>query len=189
MQDLPAIKTLVQYLTSRSTSSSQLSQIKDLLTSQSSGQHEVGLILAERLLNVPPEVIPPMFTMLLEEVAWANQENEPYTFSHYLILSKTYKEVESNIVEEESRSSKKQKKAKGAADNTFYFHPEDEVFQRYAMAHGNFSYSSVPDSGRADSKRAFQDLGIVPQGHLILIERSKFEEAVKAVSDFLKASG
>jgi protein BCP1 len=126
-----------------------------------------------------------MYTMLMEEVEWANQDNEPYTFSHYLILSKTYKEVESKLDEEESRSTKKQKKDKGGSDNTFYFHPEDEVFQRYAIVHGNFNYTSVPDSGRADSKRAFQEMGIVPQGHLILIERSRIEEAVKAVSEFL----
>jgi len=31
--------------------------------------------------------------MLLEEIAWAQEEKEPYTFSHYLILSKTYIEV------------------------------------------------------------------------------------------------
>jgi protein BCP1 len=159
-----------------------------LIASQSSNSKEVGLILTERLLNVPPEIIPPMFSMLLEEVDWANQDNEPYTFSHYLILSKTYKEVESKLDEEESRSSKKQKKDKSASENTFYFHPEDEVFHRYAMAHGNFNYVSVPDSGRADSKRAFHDMGIVPQGHMILIERSRFEEAVKAVSEFLTAS-
>jgi protein BCP1 len=179
------VQTIIQYLTSKAASSPQLSHIKDVISSQSPGKNEVGLILAERLLNVPPEVIPPMYTMLMEEVEWANQDNEPYTFSHYLILSKTYKEVESKLDEEESRSTKKQKKDKGASDNTFYFHPEDEVFQRYAVAHGNFNYTSVPDSGRADSKRAFQEMGIVPQGHFILIERSRIEEAVKAVSEFL----
>ena len=135
---------------------------------------------------MPAEIIPPMYNMLMEEVEWANQDNEPYTFSHYLILSKTYKEVESKLDAEEPRSSKKMKKSKSIEDNTFYFHPEDEVFHKYAIVYGNFDYSTQPDDGRADSKRAFQEMGIIPQGHLILIERSRFEEAVKAVADFLK---
>lgn len=44
----------------------------------------------------------------------------------------------------------------------------------------------MSDEGKADSKRAFQDLGVKPQGHLVLIERGRFEEAVKAVTAFLE---
>lgn len=124
--------------------------------------------------------------MLLEEVLWATQDSEPYSFTHYLILSKTYKEVASALDAEDSRSSKKAKKDK-AADNTFYFHPEDEVFQKFAVGFGNYDYTSEADQGRADSKRAFQEMGIVPQGHMMLIEKAKFEDAVKAVADFLKS--
>jgi protein BCP1 len=145
----------------------------------------VGLILAERLVNMPPKVIAPMYTMLLEEVEWAVEDKEPYTFSHYLILSKTYKEVESQLDLGERRSSKK---AKGDASqqNTFYFHPEDEQFHKHALGFCNFDYTNQGDEGQADSKRAFQDIGVMPQGHMILLERSRFEDAVKAVSAFLQ---
>jgi protein BCP1 len=135
-------------------------------------------------MNMPPKLVPPMYTMLLEEVDWAIQDKEPYTFTHYLILSKTYKEVESKLDHEDR---KKAKKAKGeASDETFYFHPEDELFHKYAVGFGNYDYTTESDEGKADSKRAFQDLGVVPQGHMILIDRGRFEEAVKAVTSFLE---
>jgi protein BCP1 len=164
-----------------------LSSFPDLISPSS--QKEVGLILTERLINMPTEIVPPMYNMLMEEVEWANHDDEPYTFSHYLILSKTYKEVESKLDAEEARSSKKMKKDKSVADNTFYFHPEDEILHKYALGYGNFDYTSESDEGRADSKRAFQEMGIVPQGHMILIERSRFEEAVKAVTGYLQSQG
>lgn len=135
---------------------------------------------------MPPKLVPPMYTMLLEEVEWAIQDSEPYTFTHYLILSKTYKEVASQLDHHED-APQKSKKVKGeASDETFYFHPEDELFHKFAVGHGNFEYSTVSDEGKADSKRAFQDLGVKPQGHLVLIERGRFEEAVKAVTAFLE---
>lgn len=126
-----------------------------------------------------------MYTMLLEEIAWALEENEPYSFSHYLILSKTYKEVASNLDAEGNRPNKKQK---GGEQNreVFYFHPEDEVFQRHADAHGSFEYAHPQDEGQSDSKRAFQEMGIKPQGHLILIDASRFDESAKAVAEYLK---
>jgi protein BCP1 len=136
---------------------------------------------------MPVEVVPPMFNMLLEEVEWAIADKEPYRFSHYLIWSKTYKEIESKLDQEENRSSKKFKKD-ASADNTFYFHPEDEILHKYAVGHTNFDYTSQGDEGRADSKRAFQEMGIAPQGHMILIERSRFKDAVKALAHAIQPS-
>lgn len=131
-----------------------------------------------------------MYTMLLEEIAWALEEKEPYTFSHYLILSKTYVEVTSTLDEEDNRPNKKKRKDTGAKQDkeTFYFHPEDEVLERQSICHGHFSYTKQEPEGHADSKRAFQELGIRPQGSMILIEGKAFEGAVKAVSEYLSPS-
>ena len=129
--------------------------------------------------------------MLLEEISWALEEKEPYEFSHYLILSKTFTEIESSIDQvQEDRPSKKSKGSKMANGNseTFYFHPEDEVLRKHAVEHGFFEYTRQDAEGVPDSKRAFQDLGIRPQGLLMLIETSKFEAAVKAIEKFLGAS-
>ena len=132
-----------------------------------------------------------MYKMLLEEISWAVEEKEPYTFSHYLILSKTYREIRSDL-DQEARGPPKSKKRKDSMkkkeDEIFYFHPEDEVLQRYATAYGGFSYTKEEGDGQADAKRTFQELGIKPQGHMILLEASKFEPAVKAMEEFMRTS-
>lgn len=129
-----------------------------------------------------------MYKMLVEEISWAVEEKEPYNFSHYLILSKTYQEVESNLDQESSKSRKKKKQRLGVGNQTspaaFYFHPEDEVLQRYAQFYGGFDYVNQEGEGQSDSKRTFQELGIRPQGHMIVIEAQKFEPAVKETEQY-----
>lgn len=171
-----SIKQLAAYLASKSP------ELQPLLAADSKAQ--VGLVLSERFINMPHQIVPPLYTMLESELAEAIKEKEPYEFTHYLIISKCYTEVASKLDLEDNPPSKKSKAA-GAKAEVFYFHPEDEVWQRHAAAHAEFDYNLVGADGASDSKRAFQELGIRPQGNLMLIEASKFGEAVKAVGEYL----
>ncbi|KAF4302894.1 putative protein bcp1 protein [Botryosphaeria dothidea] len=180
-KDKQVVKDLTKYFAQKASSSSSLSQLPSLLDPSSPSQ--VGLILTERFINMPSEIVPPMYTMLQEEIQWALDEKEPYQFSHYLILSKTYLEIESKLDMEDNRPNKKKRKDGGA--EVFYFHPEDEVLHKHALAHATYEYTKQGDEGASDAKRAFQDAGIKPMGHLILIEASKFADAVKAVGEYL----
>lgn len=175
------VQTLQNYLLSKAASTPQLK------SALSSGDAQVGLLLTERFINMPHQVVPPMYTMLQEEISWANEEKEPYEFTHYLILSKTYTEVASALDEQEDRPQKK-KKASAAAAEEFYFHPEDEVLKKFAVASCGFDYEKQGEEGSSDSKRAFQELGVKPRGLLMLIEASQFAEAVKAVGEYLGAT-
>lgn len=145
---------------------------------------QIGLILTERFINMPHEIVPPMYTMLMEEMQWAVDEKEPYAFTHYLVLSRVYTEVTSSLKAGGQPPSKKNKAAK--VDNeTFYFHTEDEVLHQHALGHTVFDYDTPVDEGASDSRRAFQEMGVKPQGHLTLIEAAKFAGAVDAVKSFL----
>lgn len=205
-REKPVIRDLIQYIAQKSLSNPGLSShLSQLLFAGSAAQ--IGLILTERFVNMPHEVVPPMYNMLLEEISWALEEDEPYNFTHYLILSKTYTEVSSKlssaVITEDADPSqpRKKKKEKGGgsrttprikgeaqasdADDVFYFHPEDEVLKRHALGYGNHQYTKVGDEGASDAKRAFQEMGIKPEGLLILIEAGKFESAVKAVEEYV----
>ncbi|PQE23921.1 bcp1 protein [Rutstroemia sp. NJR-2017a WRK4] len=155
------------------------------------GKGDTGVVLAERLINVPAEVAPPMYGMLVDEIEAAVEDGEPYEFSHYLVVSKGYREVESRLDREEQGPRNKKSKGKGKGDGSsgelFYFHPEDEVLKRFACAYEEFEYKKDEGEGMADSKRAFQEMGIRAVGELILIEGSKWEECVKAMGEYLSA--
>jgi protein BCP1 len=189
-KEKPIVQSLSKYITSKCGKIPSLSTLPSLLSPSSSAQ--VGLILTERLINMPTEIVPPMYTMLIEEITLALKDNESYNFTHYLILSKVYTELTSTLpsVTTDSSSepsSKKSKKKSGAAavpgttGETFYFHPEDEIWHNLSAGHGNYEFTKPWADGAGDAKRAFQEAGIRPLGHMVLIEKGRFEEAVKAV--------
>ncbi|KAF6229195.1 hypothetical protein HO133_007311 [Letharia lupina] len=184
-KDTPVVEKMITYIRAQAKRTGALSEIDDLV--ENAANARIGLVLTERLVNIPSEVVPPMYKMLLEEISWAIEEKEPYDFTHYLILSKTYREIASALDEEDTPKSKKQKKAsKKGTSEVFYFHPEDEVLQRHALCSGSYEY--LVEGAKSDSKRTFQELGIKPEGHMILIVANKFEAAVKGLQEYFSQS-
>lgn len=180
-KDNAAVKQLVKYLIEKASSNESLEQLATLLSSPDS---KVALLISERLINVPTEIVPPLYKMFLEELPEALADDQPYNFTHYLVLSKTYQEITSTLDQEDAPRSKKNKAVKGSKQ-TFYFHPEDEAMHKHALAYGSWEYTKDLGDAAADSKRAFQDAGIKPQGHAILIEASNFEGVVKAIDHYV----
>ncbi|KAF0554113.1 Protein BCP1 [Gigaspora margarita] len=170
------IKDLAKYLLDKTKQDSILNEKLDTLLKNDSTNH-IGLILSERLINMPVQIVPPMYKMLQEEIQWAVDDNEPYNFEWYLVLSKTYQEVVSTL-DDESSQSKKQKKKKAKSEPTlFYFHPEDEIIEQNADYQFNFNFTKQPSV--SDSKRAFSNFGIAPAMKLFLFNKSKFDNLVR----------
>ncbi|KAJ2905414.1 Protein BCP1 [Zalerion maritima] len=168
------VASFVKYLTDRAKSSEALKSIPDALENK-----HVGVLLSERFINMPAQIAPPLYSMLLEELEDAVEDKEPYDFSHFLVVSKTYHEVDSVLGQEQQRK----KKPRGESP-LFYFHPEDEVMQRYATVSGSYLFTGEAKSA-ADSKRVFQEAGIKTMGFMMLVEASKFREAIKAVGEYV----
>ena len=172
------VAQLVEYLTARAKTADDKSLAEAVPEVLASGQH-VGLVLAERLLNMPAEVIPPMWSCMVDEIEAAVEDEEPYEFSHYLVVSRTYREVASSL----DQSERKQKKARDVAELQ-YFHPEDEEMRKHAVASGTYEFTREGESV-ADSKRAFQEMGVKPCGLMMLIEADKFQGAVQAIAEYV----
>jgi protein BCP1 len=74
-QDNPSIASLLKYLLAKAASSPTLhAKLKDLFNLSASDPKHVGLVLSERLVNMPPQVVPPMYRMLEEELSWARDD-------------------------------------------------------------------------------------------------------------------
>ncbi|PKS08813.1 hypothetical protein jhhlp_003422 [Lomentospora prolificans] len=196
-QQHPGLDALATYLASKATAvGPSLAPLATLLADKDA---HAGLVLAERLINMPAEVAGPLYTMLVDELDDAVEENEPYDFTHYILLSRVYREVlpDPEVAQAEAaavtseRRSKKQKGGRATAEErdgaVFYFHPEDEVFARFAAASGSYAYTKE-DEANADSKRAFQEMGVKTEGLVMLFDRDGFREGVKAVAEFLKGA-
>ena len=73
LQAKPAVKPLVEYLISRLPTSSPF---RDLLVSTSSPQskNRIALVVSERLVNLPIQIMPPLWRMTIDEVEKARSE-------------------------------------------------------------------------------------------------------------------
>ncbi|CAI2173362.1 13617_t:CDS:2 [Funneliformis geosporum] len=122
-------------------------------------QFHIGLILSERLINMPVQLVPQMYIMLQEEIQWAIEDKEPYEFEWYLIITKTYREVDSTLDEEDEMPKKKMKKVKSIAN-----------FQ--------CNFKLTKQTVTSDSKRAFSDFGITPAMKIFLLHQSKMDQLI-----------
>ncbi|KAK6352785.1 Mss4p nuclear export [Orbilia brochopaga] len=186
-----AVQALVSYLLDRSTGTPLEPHLRTLLA-DSNPSNNTAIVLSERLINMPAEISPPSYKMLLEEVDLAVEDNEPYAFTNYLLISKVYAEIESKLTPPDGPSrpskrhkSKKLSSSKSSSSQTFNFHPEDEIFLSRATgdsgAHAVYRYKTEVPEEAADSKRAFQDFGILPKGRMILLSRDAFLSAVEGM--------
>lgn len=181
------VADLVAYLCTKAAQSPNAALAAEVPRVLKDAEAHVGLVLGERLINMPPEISPPMYSMLVDEVEAAVEDGEPWAFTHYLVVSKGYHEVQSQLDDGSGvRKSKKSKAGESSGDKApmFYFHPEDEVLQKHAVAVGSFPYTHDEESS-ADSKRAFQEMGVRSMGYLLLIEAAKWPAAVKAVVEYM----
>jgi len=72
VQDHPSVRALVHYLLEKvSPDAAFTSTLQSLLRNE--GSH-VGLVIGERVYNMPPQVMPPMYRMLQDEISWAVEE-------------------------------------------------------------------------------------------------------------------
>lgn len=170
-QSKPGIQALCDYLLERIKGDDAMhSKLAALLSRDTSAEpsskdtpRDVGLVLSERLVNMPPKVTPPMYRMMNDELDWARQEGSAFHFSHLLFLSRVFvssadalendPNASLNEIAERTRQasgqkgSKKSKKGKKGDDKlgakeedlVWSYHPEDDFIAKVASFSELFS--------------------------------------------------
>ncbi|CEP08330.1 hypothetical protein [Parasitella parasitica] len=177
------VKQLCTYLSNKCPRKNEaLSKaVKEILSLSSTDKH-VGWVISERFINMPVEIMAPMYTMLQEELKNAVKEQEPYVFEWYMFISKTYKEVVSTIDEDGEEEHQHKKPKQADSSETFYFQSEDEIIAKYAEYQYDFRFTNSEKEQAADSRRAFSDFGIAPARKLLLVHKSKFDDMVNEIT-------
>ncbi|KAK9115253.1 hypothetical protein Syun_022050 [Stephania yunnanensis] len=94
-----------------------------LLTKQACN---VGLLISQRVVNLPPQLLPPLYDALFDEVSWAIEDEpteelrESFRFKYYILLTKIY----------ERKSANKGKGTSSDDEPIIYAKPEDEIFHK-----------------------------------------------------------
>ena len=123
-----------------------LKQLNDFFHEASS-----GLLVNERILNLPPELIPSLHDSLLKDMEWAQQNAvKPFTkqefqFKKLLIVSKCYQEKRYN------------EKAQKKMVEDCYYHFEDEIYAASSLLKFNIGNSTKVNPS-AENKKSKSNL-------------------------------
>ncbi|KAI8777463.1 BRCA2 and CDKN1A-interacting protein [Biomphalaria glabrata] len=100
---------------------------------------QIGLLISERFINIPSQVALPSYKSLQSDIEKAIQKKKKFKFTHYVLISKTYK-------------------AKGGVmqGEMYYSNPEEQLFSELC----EFSYTySVADQRDSVSEGDWDDDG------------------------------
>lgn len=124
---MEATRQIVRFLLSRITHKAQKQQLKQLLESKS----PLGLLLNERVINVPAQIAPPLhmgFWEELEEAAQLEVANGSralyFDFEHYVMITTVLEVIAGDA------PGPRGKQSRGADRSIEYLKPEDEVYCR-----------------------------------------------------------
>ncbi|KAK5960998.1 protein-transporting protein BCP1 PWA37_001522 [Arxiozyma heterogenica] len=106
-----------------------------LQTIDNTGNKSCALVVSERLINMPPEVVPPLYKITLEDVSKSLNESDKEHYDFYLIATRKY-EVNFDIDDDSSRNNNSERSNKRVKQEEIdYFHEEDRFFEKYAKIH------------------------------------------------------
>ncbi|KAJ2795256.1 Mss4p nuclear export [Coemansia helicoidea] len=130
-----------------------------------------ALLLNERVVNMPPQIVPPMLRMLGAELQQAAAAGEPFDFEHLVLVCPMFREVpqaESDSDSDSAQRRRPQRPAQPPIDA--YAHPEDEIIEEFAQLKFDFGLSR---SSRVPAARnAFADAGLAPSRRCLVLRRA-----------------
>ncbi|WOL16647.1 hypothetical protein Cni_G25435 [Canna indica] len=166
------VKELKEFLLQACQDDASNKKLKSLLEQQAS---EVGLLVCQRFVNCPYQLVPPLYDALFDEISWAT-EDEPtpklqdsFRFKYYLLLTRFF--------ESKSRNNHKAKLTGDFDDPIIYVKPEDEIFQELS----SFSFTFPLHA----EKLAPQELKNYTEKGLVMVVKAddipKFREKIKSL--------
>ncbi|CAE6507447.1 unnamed protein product [Rhizoctonia solani] len=175
VKDHPSIKAIISYLLEKvpkdSSTGTVLGNIFSPQALAASSGH-TGLIISERLINMPPQIMPPMYRMLGEELVNAASQNEPFSFDNYVLVSRCFRfDDNEESATGTSQPVKKQKRKGGILRS---YHAEDEHIEKIASAKAEYEYTSRIE-------REQDSFGVDVAGRVMVFPHSKFAALVSLV--------
>jgi len=103
----------------------------------------IAVLLNERVLNLPPKLVPSIHQLVLEALEWTNQQDDvenpsDYKFDYVLFMTKAYKEWKGQ--------EKTKKKSKSGLNETILFYKyEDQILSNESVIKFIFPYTGASD--------------------------------------------
>lgn len=173
-KDYKCIMELKEFLLKVCQEERILHELRSILGEQA---HDVGLLISQRVANLPPQLLPPLYDALFDEVSWAT-EDEPtedlrnsFCFKSYLFVSKIYKH---------KNADQKQALMSSSTDEAMiYVKLEDEFFHKHSS--WSFTFPLRTQQLAAHELKNYRLMGLVMA--VEATEVSTFREQLRCLID------
>ncbi|CAE6491157.1 unnamed protein product [Rhizoctonia solani] len=133
-----------------------------------------GLVISERLINMPPQIMPPMYRMLWDELENAANQNEPYRFDNYVLVSRCFRfDDNEESATGASQPIKKQKRKGGILRS---YHAEDEHIETVVSAKAEYEYTNRIE-------REEHSFGVDVAGRVMIFPQSKLATLASLIDE------
>ncbi|VVB03358.1 unnamed protein product [Arabis nemorensis] len=153
-KDNKCFRELKEFLLKVCSEKNRASDLKMLLEKNT---QDVGLLVSQRVMNLPPQLLPPLYDGLFDEVLWAT-EDEPtkelrnsFRFKSYLLITKIYKLKNPN--------QRKPRHGEEEIEETVYLKPEDELFLE--LSSWSFTFPMHSQLVTSQEMKNYQLMGLV----------------------------
>jgi len=138
------VKQLVKWLKGKCTHKYK-AKLNALLDDKSK---PLGLLLHNRMINLPTELVPPLQKALQDDIKWAienEEQSKDYKYANYIIAGSRFKfDNDDNDDQDGQRKKKKKKKKKANNPDAFTFKLfENEFYQQESFLDFSFGTASV----------------------------------------------
>ncbi|VVB07570.1 unnamed protein product [Arabis nemorensis] len=137
---------------------------------------DVGLLVSQRVMNLPPQLLPPLYDGLFDEVFWAT-EDEPtkelrnsFRFKSYLLVTKIYRL--------KNPKQRKPRHGEEEIEETVYLKPEDELFLE--LSSWSFTFPMRSQLVTSQEMKNYQLMGLV-----MVVNADKIPEFRKTLNSLI----
>ncbi|KRT82743.1 hypothetical protein AMK59_4698 [Oryctes borbonicus] len=139
-------------------------EIQDKI-SKISGCTKLGLLINERIVNIPAKISDPLLTALIAEVDRMRKKDSSYAFDYLIMICKLHK-------------------SKGDKGEIIFANGEEEIFAKEAEVSFEFNVSAESDTS-VGGKWSDGDIEMIPYRRILFIEGDKFNNIVQQVKIYV----
>ncbi len=175
-ETVPGMNQLLAHLMAKASKADETAaaQMQQLLENEN---NQVGLVINNRLLNTPYEVVDPLYRCLQNDIK-ANLENKDlaedkkkfYKFTHFLFVTKVQEGGSGGKLKKVNPNKKK--RTKRMLEEAIYPNFEEQVFMQNSEF--KFTFGRTQKQLTAIGQHSFGE-----QRLIFCVEKSKFDEVVK----------
>lgn len=133
---------------------------------------QLGLLINERIVNIPAQISIPLFENLISEVKRANNKNMPFNFSHYILICKLHKATKKTSEKLSSKDSTDE-------PNIIWSNPEEEIFAEETNISFEFSVENESDSGLRGTWSETDE--VMPYRRILFFEACKLPSIISKI--------